>query len=98
MRVAPPGFQRGTNCATAGPAVEAVIDARHQSARPASRIAGVAAQKSRPAACAVEGTGSPPRDPREKAPLVDTAPPPAPLTVPHTTGPGSGAGGIHRLA
>src|SRR6266849_7889432 len=75
MRVAPPGFQRGTKiCATCGPAAaEAVIETRHQSASPARSTAGVAAQKSRAAACAGVGSGSRRRVQRKIASVASTA-------------------------
>src|SRR6267143_4972359 len=75
MRVAPPGFQRGTkNCATSAPrAADAAIDERHQTARPARSTAGVAAQKSRAAACAGVGSGSRRRVQRKIASVASTA-------------------------
>src|SRR5262245_46453286 len=74
MRVASSGVQRGTNCATAGAsAAGPVIEARHQSERPARRIAGVAAQKSRAAACTAEGCGSLRRVQRKIASVASTA-------------------------
>src|SRR5438105_10896782 len=78
MRVAPPGFQRGTeSCASAGApscAPEAT-ETRHQSASPARSTAGVAAQKKRLAACAAEtaGSGSRRRDQRNSASVLSTA-------------------------